>query len=286
MSLYLPRPLASLFMLAVAAAVVTASCGGSEPRSTVAPSALSTSAAVSGGATRVTTAGGAPETADGADHEPGHPPAPAPGPEPAPAPGPEPAPEPGPPASGPAPAPLPAPAPNPALDPGPFPAPLPGPGIPRRPILWHPSTHPRVLLRVNPDPVPFSGVPVPLAGCRELAHTWYYEQVIHAQTGIPFRLTERENYFDGYYVSRTNENIYVEGNGTARINSRWCSAFGMAHTAQHRFKGKDDEGNDIIINGPLIRLQQNPSYVPPPPTPAPRSETTRMRSNPLLVWGD
>jgi hypothetical protein len=162
---------------------------------------------------------------------------------------------------------------------------LPPPGVPRRPIVWTPSTHPRVLLRVNPDPVPFSGVAVPLASCRELAHTWYYEQIIHAQTGIPFRLTERENYFDGYLVSRTNENIYVEGNGTARLNSRWCSAFGMAHTAQHRFKGKDDEGNDIIVNGPVVHLQQNPSYVPPP-APAPRSTALGTRGDALLVWGD
>jgi hypothetical protein len=276
MSLHLPRPLASLIALAAAVAVVTVSCGGSEPRSTVAPSPLSASAAVSGGATRVTAAGGAPETADGTDEEPAPAPAP-PAPEP-PAPG-TPAPAP------PAPTPAPPAGPNPALDPGPFPVQLPPPGVPRRPIVWTPSTHPRVLLRVNPDPVPFSGVAVPLASCRELAHTWYYEQIIHAQTGIPFRLTERENYFDGYLVSRTNENIYVEGNGTARLNSRWCSAFGMAHTAQHRFKGKDDEGNDIIVNGPVVHLQQNPSYVPPP-APAPRSTALGTRGDALLVWGD
>jgi hypothetical protein len=272
---YLPRPIASLIILAIAVAVVTASCGGSEPRSTVAPSSITIASSADAGSARVTTSGESLDGAETADEEPPPPPAPAPGPEPAP--GPDPAP--------PVPAPpTPAPAPNPAIDPGPFPVQLPPPGVPRRPIIWTPSIHPRVLLRVNPDPVPFSGVPVPLAGCRDLAHTWYYEQVIHAQTGIPFRLTERENYFDGYFVSRTNENIYVDGNGTARINSRWCSAFGMAHTAQHRFKGKDDEGNDIIVNGPVVRLQQNPSYVPPP-APAPRSESLRSRGE-VLVWGD
>jgi hypothetical protein len=141
------------------------------------------------------------------------------------------------------------------------------------------------VLKINPDPVPFSGVAVPISSCRDLAHTWYYEQVIHAQTGVPFRLTERENYFDGRLVSRTNENIFVGGNDTARINSRWCSAFGNAHTAQHRFKGKDDQGNDIIVNGPLVRLQQNPHYVPPP-APAPASQLQRSRDNAVLVWGD
>ena len=129
----------------------------------------------------------------------------------------------------------------------------------------------------------FSGVPVPLASCRELPHTWYYEQVIEGLTGIPFRLTERENYFDGRLVSRTPENLRVEGNDTARINSRWCSAFGMPHTAQHRFKGRDDEGNEIIVNGPLVRLLQNPHWVAPP---APRPQANRFREELTVVYSD
>jgi hypothetical protein len=134
-------------------------------------------------------------------------------------------------------------------------------------VYWTPTiNHKRVFLKVNPSPVPFSGVPVPLFSCRDLGHTWYYEQIIHAPSGTGFRLTERENYFDGRLVSRTSENIVVGGNGTWTINSRWCSAFGSEHTAQHRFKGVDDEGNPIIVNGPLLTLQKNPSWVPPPPS--------------------
>ena len=69
-------------------------------------------------------------------------------------------------------------------------------------------------------------------------------------------------------MSRTPENIVVGGNGTWTISSRWCSAFGSAHTAQHRFKGVDDEGNPIVVNGPLVTLQKNPRWVPPPTPPA------------------
>jgi len=276
MSLKSPWSIASL-MLAFVVAVVSASCGGSEPRSAVAPSSLSVAAqASSDGSTRVTTADEDTEGGEPQDEEPG--PTPEPTPEPTPGPAPEPTP---------APTPAPAPSPyNPNTDPGPFPAPPLVPGA-RGPIYWTPSNHPRVLLKINPNPVPFSGVTVPLASCSGLAHTWYYEQLIHAQTGIPFRLTERENYFDGRLVSRTNENIFVGGNDTARINSRWCSAFGNEHTAQHRFKGKDNDGNDIIVNGPLVRLQQNPHYVPPPPAPpVPASQSQRSRVNAILVWGD
>lgn len=142
--------------------------------------------------------------------------------------------------------------------------------------------HKRVLLKINPDPVPFSGVPVQLFSCRDLPHTWYYAQIIHAMTGISFKLTERENYFDGRLVSRTPENIEVGGNGTWTINSRWCSAFGTAHTAQHRFKGRDEEGNEIIVNGPVVQLQKNPRYVPPP---APTSPFGRS-GNAVVVAGD
>jgi hypothetical protein len=276
MSLRFPRSFVLLVALAVGVALVSASCGGSEPRSSVAPSSLSASAqaGIGGGSARVTTAGETGEEGDEGEE---------PTPEPAPAPGPEPAPGPAP-----APAPTPAPAPspyNPNTDPGPFPAPPRTNVGDRGPIYWTPSHHPRVRLRINPDPVPFSGVAVPLASCSGLAHTWYYEQLIHAETGIPFRLTERENYFDGRLVSRSNENIYVGGNDTGRINSRWCSAFGNAHTAQHRFKGKDDEGNDIIVNGPLIQLQQNPHYVPPPPAPAPASQSQRLGNSAIVVFG-
>jgi len=274
-------------MFALALAVLGASCGGSQRQSPVSPSLMTTAGGGSGGARA--TASGEPVAAtsstdtvddldEGDEEEPQPTPSPAPSPEPAPEPGPAPAPAPSPgPAPGPGPAPTPAPAPsvpapNPAIDPGPFPAPPVPPGVNNPPILWTPSSHHRVQLRINPDPVPFSGVPVPLTSCRDLAHTWYYEQIIHAQTGIAFRITERENYFDGRLVSRMAENISVEGNGTWRINSRWCSAFGMAHTAQHRFKGVDAEGNEFVVNGPVVRLEQNPSYVPPPPAPRPQAQ--------------
>ena len=283
MSLKSPGSLASLLLLALGVAALSASCGGSEPRSTVAPSsvAVSTQASSDGSARATATSDDftdeGDEEADPSEPTPAPAPAPAPEPEPAPAPTPAPAP-------GPAPAPAPASPWTPGTDPGPFPAPPRTTPGERGPIYWTPSQHKLVKLRINPDPVPFSGVAVPTAGCRELPHTWYYEQVIHAETGRPFRLTERENYFDGRLVSRVGENINVEGNGTHRLSSRWCSSFGNAHTAQHRFKGKDDEGNDIIVNGPLVQLQQNPHYVPPPPAPA--SQTQRSRGSVLLVWGD
>jgi len=281
MSLKPPRTIAAVFVLALALAVLGASCGGSQPQSPASPS-LMPAAAVGGGSARVTASGepaagtSSTDTIEGQDEgdEPQPQPAPAPSPEPAPDPAPAPAP------GAPAPAP---PAHNPATDPGPFPAPPPTPGISNPPITWTPSFHQRVQLRINPDPVPFSGVAVPLASCRELAHTWYYEQIIHAQTGIAFHITERENYFDGRLVSRVAENINVEGNGTARLNSRWCSAFGMAHTAQHRFKGVDADGNPFVVNGPLVRLEQNPNWVAPP---APRPQAQRYLGDRSVVYSE
>jgi hypothetical protein len=281
MSLKSPSPIASLLCLALGIAVASASCG-SQP---VAPSSSASSSVIISGSTGVRTTAdevgpvtSGDEGEEPVGDEPQPPPDPAPEPPPPP---PEPSPAPGP---GTAPAPAPAPI-DPARNPGPFPAPPPTPGVSNPPIFWIPSSHDRVLLRVEPEPVPFSGTAVPLASCRDLPHTWYYQQLIHARSGISFRLIERENYFDGRLVSRTQENIQVSGNGTSTINSRWCSAFGMAHTAQHRFRGEDETGRDIVVNGPLVHLQQNPSYVPPPP-PAPRSQTQRLQEGRLLVWGD
>src|SRR5688572_19015024 len=123
MSLKTPRSIASLLFLAVIVAVVNASCGSTAPSSAVGPSALSSSTlAVDGGATRMTTAGEV--TAE--DEEPTPAPEPTPGTDPTvPAPAPVPAPLPGP-ESG---------IPNPGTNPGPFPAPPLVPGA-RGPIFW------------------------------------------------------------------------------------------------------------------------------------------------------
>jgi hypothetical protein len=257
MSLNASRSFSLSLLMAAAVALMAAACGGSQPMSPTAPSL------VNGAANAIAPdgewIGDLPEDI-GQSSEPEPPPA-APVPETeADEGGPkaEPAPVPAP-VAGPTPAPAPDAVPAADVNPGPFPA-LPS----RSPVFWTPTRDARVLMRVNPTPVPFSGVPVPLFSCRDLAHTWYYDQIIHAESHISFRITERENYFDGRLVSRTPENIEVAGNGTAMISSRWCSAFGSAHTAQHRFKAKDRDGNDFVINGPLIELQKNPHYAAPP----------------------
>ena len=277
MSLNASRSISLSFVVALAATMTAVACGGSQPASPTAPSLVSGAAAVM--APDSGEWGGEPSQDVGQGTEPEAPAEPAPDAEAdgaTPGPAPVPAPVPG---GTPAPAPGAGPAPTADTNPGPFPAPP-----SRSPVFWTPTKDVRALMRVNPMPVPFSGVPVPLASCRDLAHTWYYDQIIHAESHISFRITERENYFDGRLVSRTPENIEVAGNGTAMITSRWCSAFGSAHTAQHRFKAKDRDGNDFVINGPLIDLQKNPHYVPPPMPPG----TTMSISGgaPVSVAGD
>lgn len=108
---------------------------------------------------------------------------------------------------------------------------------------------------VNPEPVPYSGRPVTdTRSCRDLKHTWYYEQKLHTETGIPVTITVRKNFFDGRFVNQVNETIRIGGNGTYVINSRWCSGYPTFHYAQTRFEGKDDEGNLVVLNGPWVRL--------------------------------
>lgn len=236
-------PLRSIALAAMAVAVATASCGGSPQAVPTAPSVLP-AAGMSQPAPEQAAMASAlePGAAGGTDtiHR-GDPPATPPPPHTPGAP-----PNATPPAGS-----------GPDTNPGPWPAPT-----TNTPIQWTPSNHPRVQLRVDPNPVPFSGVPVPLASCQGLAHTWYYDQVIAGLSGITVRIRERENFFDGRFVSRIAQTIEIQGNDTSRVSSRWCSAFGTAHTAQHRYKAEDAEGNDIIVNGPLVRLNANPNYTP------------------------
>jgi hypothetical protein len=265
MSLQVPKPWAISILIAIVVAVVTASCGESDTRSGISPSSLaaSTDASVGGGG-RLSSASDAPGIVGPADEVP---PPPGPAPEPAPAP---PAP-PGPPAP---------PAPDPALTPGPWPAPP-----QRRAVVWTPTEgNDYFNVRVDFNPVPFSGIPVPTSSCSALSNTWYYKTILQSRTGNPFRVVERENYFDGFLASRSGATVELPAQQPTEIQVRWCSGYGKAHTAQHRFRVVDQNGQPQIINGPLMQLQQNPTYVPPPPQAAEAFQPLLL--NPKLVWGD
>jgi hypothetical protein len=137
----------------------------------------------------------------------------------------------------------------------PGPPPNAAPGVP---IPTPPSTHFRVSMKVDPEPVAHSGVPVPLAGCQANKYTWYYDQHLISETGVVVTFTERENFFDGRFVSKTIEPIRLGGNGSsdkvAVLHTRWCSGVAIAHYTQTRFKGTDAEGEPIVISGPWVRL--------------------------------
>ncbi len=109
--------------------------------------------------------------------------------------------------------------------------------------------------RVEPNPVTYSGTPIGIAACRDLPHTWFYEQLVYSNVGgNTFTITERENFFDGNYVSTIGERLEIGPNGSVRISSRWCSGNRVVHYAQTRFKGKDANGKAFTISGPVVQL--------------------------------
>lgn len=113
----------------------------------------------------------------------------------------------------------------------------------------------RVRLKVDPEPVPHSGTPITDNNyCRPLKYTWFYDQYIHAETGVQVIFSERENFFDGRFASKNNETLTLNGNGTIVLKTRWCSGYGVFHYTQTRFKGKDEYGEPVTISGPWVRL--------------------------------
>jgi hypothetical protein len=103
--------------------------------------------------------------------------------------------------------------------------------------------------------VPYSGRPITDSfSCRDLKHTWFYEQKLATETGLKVTITERENFFDGRFVNKVSQRIEIAGNSSYSINSRWCSGYPIFHYAQTRFKGVDEEGNPVVLNGPWVRL--------------------------------
>jgi hypothetical protein len=118
-----------------------------------------------------------------------------------------------------------------------------------------PSTHFRVSIKVDPEPVSHSGVRITdTTACRDLQYTWFYDQKISTDTGIGVTLTERENFFDGIFVSRNGQTIQIAGNSGAVVRTRWCSGHAKFHYAQTRYRGRDDAGEPITISGPWVRL--------------------------------
>jgi hypothetical protein len=241
MSLMSPRAIAPFMVVSVAALMIA--CGQQQFPTT--PSSVTASPSLNGPVSEYFVVL--------ADHAPGHP---APGDPPPPG---EPVPEPAPPGSEPAPPPGP-PAPYPPN--GPYPpgaAPWPWPpqppmAGPEMPAPSPPGSFFRIAFKVDPTPVPYSGVRIPLFACRDLAHTWYYDQHITAETGVALTITERENFFDGRFVSRSTEQIRLEGNSGVVLHTRWCSGYAKPHYAQTRFKGQDDYGEPFVVSGPWVQL--------------------------------
>jgi len=149
---------------------------------------------------------------------------------------------------------VPPPPPPPGSGPVPWPPGPPPMAVPGMPVPTPPSTHPRVTIKIDPEPVRHSGQPTGTSSCRDLRHTWFYDQHIHGETGVVVTFTERENFFDGRFVNKNNETIRLGGNGTAILHTRWCSAFPRPHYTQTRFKGRDEYGEPVVISGPWVRL--------------------------------
>jgi hypothetical protein len=110
-------------------------------------------------------------------------------------------------------------------------------------------------VQVNPEPVPHSGVPITdTRSCRDLKHTWYYEQTVQALTPVGITIQIRENFFDGRFVNRNTEKIWIPGGGSVVLKTRWCSGYGRFHYVQTRFKMTHDEGGEFTVSGQWVRL--------------------------------
>lgn len=117
-----------------------------------------------------------------------------------------------------------------------------------------PSTHPKVGSKVDPLPVHHSGTRIQTSGCRDNPYTWFYDQYIHNETGVPFTIIGRENYFDHRHVNTNNERMAVAANGTVVLRTRWCSGVPRAHFAQTKYKIAFEGGVDIDYAGPYVPM--------------------------------
>lgn len=142
----------------------------------------------------------------------------------------------------------------PGTPPDPWPPGLPPRAEPGVPVPTEPTASQRLHIMIEPEPVLHSGVPVPVAGCDNHPYTWYYSQILVNDSGLAITMTERENFFDGRYTSTNSQAITLRGNGTVTVQTRWCSGYAKPHYAQTRFKGRDENGEPVVISAPWVRL--------------------------------
>ena len=133
----------------------------------------------------------------------------------------------------------------------PAPPPKAQPGVP---VPTDPTTSPTMHIMIESEPVFYSGVPVPLAGCDNHPHTWYYDQVLVNDSGLTLTFAKRTNFFDGRFSSTNSTAFSIRGNGTLRISTRWCSGYSKPHYAQTIFEGRNENGDPITFAGPWVRL--------------------------------
>jgi hypothetical protein len=111
-------------------------------------------------------------------------------------------------------------------------------------------------LKIDPERVAHSGRPVGTFSCRDNRFTWYYDQYVVNDTGVPLKVIERENYFDGRWVSTNKQGFNIPGNGTVVLPTRWCSGVQRSHYTQTIFKVQVDEsgGEQFTLSGPNVAL--------------------------------
>ena len=148
----------------------------------------------------------------------------------------------------------PPPPPPPGSGPVPWPPGPPPMAVSGMPVPTPPSTHPRVTIKIDPEPVRHSGQPTGTSSCRDLRHTWFYDQHLHGETGIVVTFAERENFFDGRFVNRNTESIRLVVHRPVILHTRWCSGYAKPHYTQTRFKGKADDNEVVVVSGPWVRL--------------------------------
>jgi hypothetical protein len=110
-------------------------------------------------------------------------------------------------------------------------------------------------VKIDPETVAHSGKPVGTFSCRDNRYTWYYDQYVVNDTGLVLKISARDNFFDGRWVSTNKQGFSVPGNGTVVLPTRWCSGVQKYHYTQTIFNVQIEEsGEQFTLSGPNVAL--------------------------------
>lgn len=112
----------------------------------------------------------------------------------------------------------------------------------------------KVELANAPSPAPWSGAPITGPACSGVENTWFFAANFSESGGLGVTFTEVVNTIDGTTAPPLTNQLRVPAGGSLGLNRAFCFRDNREHSIQTTFRGSDELGRPVIVEGAAVRL--------------------------------